>query len=183
MLSLMLCASFGLTSCHMDPDDEIGYDISGHWFGDLDMYYGNEKARGSEVTFTSRGLGWNKGTGVEVDYYRRGTITHTFDWFVENGDIIMLFDDRDLDCVIREYRLSKTFFEGYMDSYDNWTGKVYDGTYFRLRSYDYYWDEYGYSDYYTGRYYAPATRADSTAVENADGAEAKEIRGCNRKNK
>ena len=141
MASIMLVALFGFTSCECDPDESLGFDVSGHWFGDLDMYYGNEKARGSEIEFRPIGWGYTRGTGVEVDYYWGGTITHRFDYEVINRVIYMYFDDRALDCAISDYSISPYYFTGYMDG-------AYESARFRLRSYDRYWNLYGYGDYY-----------------------------------
>lgn len=144
MLS-MIVALFGLTSCefYIDSDQSIGYDVSGHWFGDLDMWVGNEKARGSEIEFIPSGWGYSYGRGIEVDYYYRGTVTHYFNYEIRNGVIYLTFDDPNLDCSIWNYSLGYNYFRGYIaDVYG------YNQTYFSLRSYDRYWNDYGYGGYY-----------------------------------
>ena len=173
MLSFMLMAMFGFVSCdvdfgYYDRDDDIGYTISGHWFGDLDMYdsYTGEKAQGSEIEFYHSGAGYYRGTGVEVDYYYHSRpVTNYFDWEVYDGVLYLTFDDADLDCMIVNYRLSSTSFTGYIEGYDGYR------TRFSLRNYDRYWDDYGYTGYYFRSVEDPA---DSTNV-------VKGIRGNNRK--
>lgn len=173
MMSVLLGALFIFASCdgyywYDDRDDEIGYTVSGHWFGDLDMYnsYSGERAEGSEIEFRPSGYGYYRGTGVEIDYYRRSRpVTNYFDWEVRNRKLYLYFDDPDLDCVIMDYRLSATYFTGYIEGYDGYS------TRFSLRNYDRYWDDYGYHGYYY-----------RSATEEADTANVvKGIRGCNRK--
>lgn len=152
MMSFLLIAACSLSSC-MDEDEEIGYHISGHWFGDMDMYYAGERARGSEIEFT-RGWSFDRGTGVEVDYYRRGSVTNYFDWVVRDRILYLTFDDPILDCAIVDYTLTYDYFRGYIAN----PVTLENETYFSLRNYDRYWDTYGYGSNYTP-YYAPATRA------------------------
>ena len=154
-----------LTSC--DEDDQIGSYVSGHWFGDMDMWIDDERALGSEIEFTTTGWGYTHGTGIEVDYYHRGSITHYFNWRVRDGIIYMTFDDSNLDCAIVDYNIDQHYFRGYIaDSYT-----LENQTYFNLRNYDRYWNTYGYTRYST----RSAEDNDSTQV-------VKGIRGCNRKN-
>ena len=172
MMGMMFIAMMGFTSCDDiyywvdDPDAEVGYAISGHWFGDMDMYnaYTGERAEGSEIQFYS---GWNysHGRGVEIDYYYYAApVRNEFEWEVIDGYIYLTFyDEPDLDCVIGDYRLSNDYFTGYIDGYDGYS------TRFKLRSYDRYWKSYGYSVYYT------------RSAEDSDSTQVKGIRGCNRK--
>lgn len=122
MLAILLTASLTLSSC--DSDDDIGYDLSGSWYGDLGMYNGNERAAYSEIYFHSRGgvFDWKNGTGYEIDYYRRTDIRHDFDYEVRNGIIYLDFDDHSLDCSIRDYHISRDRFWGYIDGH---TSSVY----------------------------------------------------------
>ncbi|MCR4993873.1 MAG: hypothetical protein K6A32_00585 [Bacteroidales bacterium] len=171
-MSILFMGVVGFTSCdteywYDDEDDEIGYTVSGHWFGDLDMYsYNGERAQGSEIEFRHSGSGYYRGTGVEVDYYYYSRpVTNYFDWEVRNRKLYLYFDDSDLDCVIVNYRLSATYFTGYIEGYDGYS------TRFSLRNYDRYWDEYGYGGYYY-----------RSALEDTDSVNiVKGIRGCNRK--
>ena len=173
MAGLMLIAMMGLTSCdtdywYDDRDDEIGYAVSGHWFGDLDMYnsYTGERAEGSEIEFRPSGAGFYRGTGVEIDYYYRSRpVTNYFDWEVRNRRLYLYFEDSDLDCVIVNYRLTATYFSGYIEGYDGYS------TRFNLRNYDRYWDDYGYGGYY----YRSAIDDESKAADSVKG-----IRGVNR---
>lgn len=138
MAVLMMVAVAGLASC--DKDEKIGYRVQGHWFGDLDMWLGNEKARVSEIEFEPYGWGYNRGTGWEIDYYRYGFMQHEFEYAIRDGIIYMRFDDPALDCAIADYRLTATYFSGYIADYYN----LQNLTYFKLRNYDMYWDDYPY---------------------------------------
>lgn len=184
MMGLMLMTLMGLTGCDFDYgydyDTRVGYNVSGRWFGDLDMYMNNEKARGSDIEFVPKGYGYYSGTGTEIDYYYRGTMTHYFDYEIKDGVIYLYFDDPELNCRIRDYRLSRYEFTGYMDGYDS-------SVRFRLQNYDIYWDDYGYGGYYYSREQSMASDSlwnDSTQVTRAipNGTEQpKCYRGVNRK--
>ena len=149
MLAILLCSTFAFTSC-MDEDDEIGYTISGHWFGDMDMYYNGERSVGSEIEFYSN-YGYDRGTGVEIDYYRYHAVTTYFNWQVRNRVLYLTYEDPALDCAIVDYRLSYDYFSGYIADFNT----LENLTSFRLRNYDRYWDAYGYGgyDYYGYDYY------------------------------
>ncbi len=151
-------AIFSLSSC--DEDERIGYSLSGHWFGDLDMWYNGEKALGSEIEFHPTGWGASSGTGVEVDYYNYGSKTHYFNYRIREGIIYLLFDDPNLDCAIVDYRLSYYYFSGYIADYYT----LQNQTYFNLRSYDYYWDDYGYGNY--GYYYSKGEAFQGDSIQN-----------------
>lgn len=172
MLGLLLMALVSFSSC-MDDDDRVGYNIQGHWFGDMDMYYNGERARGSELEFDS-GWGWgNKsGTGVEVDYYMYRAITNRFDWRVQNQIIYLTFSDPQLDCAIVDYTLGYDYFRGYIADYNT----LENQTYFTLRNYDRYWDEYGY-----GGYYVKGTRAATDSIAADSIGDYRGIRGINMK--
>ena len=172
MLGILIAALFGFSSCEYDPDESIGYDVRGHWFGDMDMWIDGEKARGSEIEFAPAGWGYSYGRGTEVDYYYGGKVTHLFDYNIKNGILYLQFDDPALDCAIVDYRLSSTYFSGFIADYYS----LVNQTYFNLRNYDRYWDQYGYGGYY----YVKAEMADSTATDIAV-EEPKCVRGVNRK--
>lgn len=157
LAAVLLVALCCVTSC--SEDDRIGYEVSGHWFGDMDMYFDGERARGSEIEFKSNGWGYDRGTGVEIDYYRFHTVTNYFNWRVSNRVIYFTFDDPALDCAIVDYSLSYDYFRGYIADYNT----LENLTYFNLRNYERYWNNYGYS--YSG-YYVKGTRTanDSTAI-------------------
>lgn len=156
-VSFLLVALCCVISC--SEDDRIGYDVSGHWFGDMDMHYDGELARGSEVEFYNNGWGYDRGTGVEVDYYRFHTVTNYFNWRVSNRVIYLTFDDPYLDCAIVDYSLGHDYFRGYIADYNT----LENLTYFNLRNYDRYWNNYGYSGYYVK---GTRTASDSTATSN-----------------
>lgn len=185
-IAITLAALCTFTSC--DEDEMVGYNlVNGHWFGDLDMWYGNQKANGSEITFTP----WNEfsnryGTGVEIDYYNYRTITHVFDWEVRDGVIYLEFDDPNLDCVISDYSINSYRFRGWLTPFDSWTGELFedDATRFELRDYDTYWGTYGYGNSYYNRY-AKQEVSNSDALwdeASSDTTSTKpvEIRGRNR---
>lgn len=143
MFAIMMACTLSLTSCYMDEDENVGYNVQGHWFGDMDMWIGEEKARGSEIEFIPSGWGYTHGRGVEVDYYYRGSVTHRFNYEIRNGIVYMQFDDPELDCLIRDYTVGYDYFRGYIaDIYGD------NQAYFSLRNYDRYWDQYGYNSYY-----------------------------------
>lgn len=136
-MCVLLMVGF-LSSC--DRDVERGMALSGRWFGDLGMMVNGYPARGSDIEFIPTSYDYTSGYGTEIDYYGRyGTMTvrHHFDWYVNNGVIYLRFDDPGLDCMIRNYSLSPEYFRGYMDG-------VYESSYFSLRAYEKYWDDYGY---------------------------------------
>ena len=165
MLGILCAALFGFSGC-MDDDDRIGNNIGGHWFGDMDMYFNGERAQGSEIEFyNTGGWGFDRGTGVEIDYYRRHAVTSHFDWRVSGRVIYLTFrEDPSLDCAIVDYTLGYDYFRGYIADYYT----LENLTYFDLRSYDRYWDSYGYGGYYDYYYVKGQTRsaeADSTATD------------------
>ena len=180
---ILLMAAFSFTSC-MDEDDEIGATISGHWFGDMDMYYNGERSVGSEIEFYSN-YSYDRGTGVEIDYYRNHAVTTYFNWQVRNRVLYLTFEDPSLDCAIVDYRLSYDYFSGYIADYYT----LENISPFRLRNYDRYWDSYGYSSYYEyydyyGYYVKGQTRAagDSISTASSDNADKYHgIRGVNMK--
>lgn len=166
---MMLVTVLSLTAC--DEDSDRGYVLSGRWFGDLGMMVNGMPARGSDIEFIPQSRDYTAGYGTEIDYYGRYgmmTIRHRFEWFVSNGMIHLRFDDPGLDCTIRNYSLSDRYFRGYMDG-------VYELSYFTLRSYGKYWNEYGYweADYdypYWDDYYVKGEGRQSPAAGEADAA-------------
>lgn len=166
---MMLVTVLSLTAC--DEDSDRGYVLSGRWFGDLGMMVNGMPARGSDIEFIPQSRDYTAGYGTEIDYYGRYgmmTIRHRFEWFVSNGMIHLRFDDPGLDCTIRNYSLSDRYFRGYMDG-------VYESSYFTLRSYGKYWNEYGYweADYdypYWDDYYVKGEGRQSPAAGEADAA-------------
>jgi len=182
MLGILCAAFFALCSC-MNEDDRIGNNIGGHWFGDMDMFFDGERAQGSEIEFYNNGWGYDRGTGVQIDYYRRHAVTSHFDWRVQGRVIYLTFrEDPNLDCAIVDYTIGYDYFRGYIADYYT----LENVTYFDLRSYDRYWDSYGYGYYEYYDYYVKGqTRAvadstiavsDSTATTTYHG-----IRGVNMK--
>lgn len=180
MMAAMFCLTAVLTTSCLDEDERVGSDISGHWFGDMDMYFNGERAIGSEIQFTTTGWGFTKGYGWEIDYYDglyfTGKVKHNFNWYVGKDLIIHLnFDDPALDCAIVDYSLTAYTFKGFIadpDTYQNLTS-------FYLRSYDEYWDEYGYGGY--GDYIPVKGERNFEGNDSIATGEMKEIRGVNMK--
>ena len=165
-MSFLLMAAFSFVSC-MDEDERIGNTLGRRWFGDMDMYYDGERARGTELEFQT-GWGLSSGTGVEIDYYRYHAVTNYFNWEVRNRVMYLWFDDRRLDCAISNYSLTYDFFQGYIVpiiyDYEGYYLDYENQTPFRLRNYERYWDSYGYGGY--EYYYVKGqTRADADSSD------------------
>lgn len=127
-----------------DDDGGRGYILSGRWFGDLGMHLDGVRAKGSVLDFVPSTSSYLYGTGRQTDYFydRFGIlypVDNYFDWEIRDRSIYMFYDNPDLNCRISDYRLSPSFFEGYIDGFGS-------STYFRLWNYDRYWPEYGYWD-------------------------------------
>ncbi len=177
MMAALFCLTAILTTSCWDDDERIGNYVTGHWFGDMDMSYGGERAIGSEIQFTGTGWGNTKGYGWEIDYYDGynfvGRVSHDFNWEVRNQIIYMYFDDPALDCAIVDYRLTSYRFTGYIADIET----LQNLTSFNLRNYDYYWDQYGYSGY--GDYIPVKGERNFEGNDSIAASEMKEIRGVN----
>lgn len=151
---LLLTAVFSLASCdpfwHIGPgydsDGNRGYTLSGRWFGDLGMMVDGEPAVSSVLEFIPEDGSYLYGYGTETDYYYNwanylDAIQYSFEWEIRAGYIYMYFNNPDLNCRISDYRLSSSYFEGYIENYGY-------STQFRLRNYDRYWNDYGYGAWY-----------------------------------
>ncbi|MBP5771268.1 MAG: hypothetical protein J6W75_07880 [Bacteroidaceae bacterium] len=175
--SFALFVIVGFSSC-LDEDESIGYQVTGHWFGDMDMYYeynnGRERAIGTEIEF-HRSWSYDKGTGVQIDYYSRHAVTSYFNWHVSNRILYLTFDDPGMDCAIVDYTLTYDYFRGYVADYYS----LENLTYFNLRNYDRYWDNYGYAGYsdYYDYYVKPQTRSDAADTVSEDSISGRSIRG------
>jgi len=135
IMGMMFVALFGFTSCEFELEQAVGFDVSGRWFGDLDMWINGTKCSSSEIEFMPQGWGYSKGRGVQTDYLYSYRVTHYFDYEIIGSTIYLYFDDPSLDCAIRDYRINDNYFTGYMD------GK-YDSTKFRLKNYEHYYSEF-----------------------------------------
>ena len=145
MLGMMFVTLFSLTSCEYELEQAVGYDVSGHWYGDLDMWIDGRKCTSSEIEFMPQGWGYRKGRGVQIDHLYSYHVSNYFNYEIVGSSIYLYFEDSSLDCVIRDYRISESYFTGYMDG-------VYESTRFNLKNYEHYYSEYG-SGFY-GYYYA-----------------------------
>ena len=105
-----------------DKDDDIGYDLSGSWYGDLGMMWGGEVASYSELYFESEGdaFDWKDGTGYQKDYYGQRVIKHAFIYEVKNRVIYLTFaGESDMNCTIEDFKItSKTFTGEMVGKYD-----------------------------------------------------------------
>ena len=120
MLALILAATFTFVSC--DKDDDIGYDLSGSWYGDLGMIWGGEDANYSELYFKSvdGAFDWKEGTGYQKDYYGQRVISHDFVYEVKDRVIYLTFvGESDMNCTIEDFKItSKTFTGEMVGKYD-----------------------------------------------------------------
>ena len=140
---LMVCCLIAVFSGCEEDDDYRGYMLSGRWFGDLGMMVDGQPAIGSDLEFIpqdyggyTRGYGYRNGLLSRLAW-RVEIVEHYFTWMVRDGIIYLRFDNPELDCNIRDYSLSPDYFKGYMDG-------VYSSTWFTLRNYERYWNDYGY---------------------------------------
>lgn len=186
LMSMMLIASLGFTSCDYLEDDNVGYKLQGHWFGDLNMYYDGIPARGSDIIFYPEGWDYRQGRGTQIDYYGRygnTQVRHEFSYRINNEIIYLTFyDEPSLDCMIRDYGLNS----------DNFWGRLegrYSSTDFSLRNYERYWKSDGYYGYdydydrrYYGGYYTRSAAMPDTLDAQSDTltAQPKATRGVNR---
>lgn len=185
MLTAMVMTTLAFTSC--DDDIETSITLSGDWYGNFGMYYDYFDRYGEYVaTYDSYDTDISfypdydyatHGYGYQVDYYKRGPykkVYHSFKWEVRNQNIYLeYYKDHDYDTVIRDYRMTPTYFSGYFD-----TGSER----FRLDKYaDYYdwnpyWRDYGrdgWGYYYYDEYYYPKTRAAADSTDVLDGGTAR----------
>ncbi|MCD8317916.1 MAG: hypothetical protein LUC45_03260 [Paraprevotella sp.] len=176
-IAIVCCLTAIFCGCE-ENDSHRGYLLSARWFGDLGMMVDGQKAVESDLDFVPDDYGdYTQGYGYETDYYytyggRMATVEHNFTWMVRNGMIYLRFDDPDLDCDIRDYSLSSDYFKGYMDG-------IYSSTWFTLRNYDRYWNQYGYyGDSYS---YRRGIGEDSLSVESSRKETPKCVRMVNMK--
>ena len=178
LLAIMVSAALSLTSCHLihDEDMDISYTLSGDWKGDFGMYYDYYNRHGeyvetfdcydTDIRFVPDYKYATHGRGYQVDYYDFGPykrLYHTFDWDVRNERIYLTYHgEREYDTVIRDYRMSSHYFEGYFS-----TGS---DKFKLVKLNDFYWDshwgDYGYDGYYDG--WAPTRSGEVTDSIPAD---------------
>ncbi len=122
---MMLMAALTMTSCQLDEDATLAYDIEGVWQGSIDgNYYYNRyhsNAYDTEICFERRTA--YSGTGYEVDYNldtRRYTRNY-FDWEIRNGSIYLDYDDNTTIVIRRDYEVysvrGRLRFRGIFESY------------------------------------------------------------------
>ena len=168
LVAAMACTALALgslNSCvvidNINPDVEISYSLTGDWNGDFGMYYDYYDRHGrfvetfdcydTDISFYPDYDYATHGYGYQVDFYRYGPYTkiyHSFEWEIHNCDVYLYYiGERELDTVIRDYRLSSSYFTGYFND---------SNTRFSLRKYrdyydwDPYWDDYGTYNHGTG---------------------------------
>lgn len=104
MLALMLMSVLTFTSC--DSDEMDAYNLDGDWYGDLNaIYYDRSYDYGSSEDgyYTKMSFFKNDkygGTGYEYDYpkdtqyyYSSGVSRVSFEWYVQNGNIFIKYED------------------------------------------------------------------------------------------
>ncbi|MDE5740521.1 MAG: hypothetical protein K2H92_09485 [Bacteroidaceae bacterium] len=158
-----LCTTF--TSCTRDEDTEAAYVLEGEWTGDWQMYYQTRRgntfyASYTDIVFYLSGNYTNHGYGYQVDFYNYGPYTEIysqFTWSIEHGTIYIDYpDDHRYDTTIYEYRLSDSYFSGYLGDSDqffrlrklvnfNWAHYYEYGDYYYWSNSSYTWDD---DDYY-----------------------------------
>lgn len=180
------------TSC-VDDDVHASVTLSGDWDGDFGMYYDYYDRHGryvetfnchdTDISFYPDYDYASHGYGYQVDFYRKGPYTkiyHSFEWEIHNQNIYLYYaGEKELDTVIRDYRLNSSYFTGY---FNNSTTRFSLSKYRDYYEWDPYWDEYGRDGYgyyynrewyYDDDYYPARTRssADAPDVEQlkADG--------------
>lgn len=150
LLPVALCVSSCDPYWHFGPDYDSdgnrGYMLSGRWFGDLGMMVDGQPAVGSVLEFVPDNSSYLYGYGTETDYYYNwmnylDAIQYSFEWEIRDRCIYMYFRNPDLNCRISDYRLSSSYFEGYIENYGY-------SSRFQLRNYDRYWNDFGYGTLY-----------------------------------
>lgn len=169
LILLFLPAALFLSACDpywhfgYDSDGDRGYTLSGRWFGDLGMTVDGEPAVGSVLEFIPDNGTYLSGYGTETDYYYNwmnylDAVQYSFEWVIRDRCIYMYYNNPDLNCRISDYRLSPSFFEGYIENYGY-------SSRFQLRNYDRYWNDYG---YYSGSWYVKPRNGDATTRSAQD---------------
>lgn len=125
-LSTAIMALVSFTSC--DSDEMRGYELSGEWQGDFDMYYeiycnvhGIDRyyADKTYLEFTPYSNTYSAGTGYQVDFYYDtdspyDEVYHYFKWEIQYGNIYLYYhDESEWNTVLRDYRLTSDNFSGY----------------------------------------------------------------------
>ena len=109
------------TSC--DEDEMEAWTLDGTWTGYVETYYRDRWGwEGSQyrtaMYFDKRNT--YGGTGYEVDYNVNSRYDDyyysDFDWEVKNGEIIIYYADANwAPTYIYDYKLTSSYFDGYMD--------------------------------------------------------------------
>lgn len=174
MMALMASTmSVAFTSC--EDDVEEARVLSGEWTGDLGMYYSDGfreyDAAYTDIRFVPYSDYHSSGWGEEIDYFNYAYCpiryqSFRFEWRIDFGVLKLHYPyNPELDVQIRDYRLTYSYFSGWIGDYN-----------FRLKKlvgyYD--WNLYnassGYGYEYYDNYYYGKTRAgedaDSVATDS-----------------
>ena len=171
MMMIALVSVFSFASCDIFIEDDWGMDhdqskaLSGQWYGDFGMYYNYQygdrvytfDSYDTDVVFYPEYNGAHYGWGKQVDWYAKGPyeyLYHKFEWQIRDGILYLSYPyDHNLDCWIRDYRMTNDYFSGYFgNSSDSFCLR-------KIRDY-YNWapyvDTYSYGerrDWYSGGYH------------------------------
>lgn len=186
MLTAMVMTAMTFTSCY-DEDVDTSITLSGDWYGNFGMYYdyydryGNYVATydsyDTDISFYPDYNYATHGYGYQVDYYKRGPykkVYHSFHWEVRNQNIYLEYcHDSEYDTVIRDYRMTRSYFSGY---FDNGSERFQLDKYADYYDWNPYWNDYGdyYHNgwgyyYYDEYYYAPTRAAAADSIDVLDG--------------
>ena len=167
MLAMMGLMTVSLTSCE---DEEIARTLEGTWQGNMYIscrYGGREyDATYTEITFLKDPNRYSSGSGYWVDYYSGAPwdyVANHINWSVDYGTIHIHFIEEGSRISIRDDRLNRDRFWGYISDGNNDVDfELYCVDRPNYNSY-----RWGFSDWYYGDYSWSRTRgesADSTAT-------------------
>lgn len=164
MMAMMGLMTVSFTSC--DTDKEIAYTLEGTWKGN--MYISSEwdgryyDATYSEITFLKDPYTYSSGTGYWVDYYSNAPwdyVANHIEWRVDYGTIYVYFVEENSSLEIRDYRLNRDRFSGYI--YDHGSNVEFELYNVSRPYYDNY--RWGYDSWDYGYYYTRGASADDAA--------------------
>lgn len=121
-MTLAVVITMMLSSC--DKDQIISAQLQTYWRGQISQqdFYSRWKLNNSgyyTVFHFTGSMGSRHGSGYEMDYNSRNSndyYTEHFEYWVKD-EVIQLDYDNGTQAEIRNYRLTDTLFEGYIDYY------------------------------------------------------------------
>lgn len=158
-IAISTLSLFSFTSCNDDVDMSIA--LSGDWDGDFGMYYdyydrydryvATFDCYDTDISFYPDYDYATHGYGYQVDFYRTGPYTkiyHSFEWEILNENIYLYYvGESELNTVIRDFRLSNSYFSGY---FGNSSTRFSLSKYRDYYDWDPYWHDYGTYNYGVG---------------------------------